>query len=953
MILAPFRLVVSLLFRASYAVFHNPGWAVVGMSVLLSLLLTPLYVWIERRKNANRISEAPMQAEIDKIEAVYTGRERFFYTREIHRRYGYKPLTALIPVLGLLVQIPFLLAAYHYLAELPLFSGVPFLYIHDLSRPDTIARVAGIPVNLLAILMTLINLVSGWRYADPRKPKERLQYIAVALIFLVLLYRCASAVVLYWTLSQALSLVRSEVFFRRGGEPSPESWTLSPARREALAYGGLLLCMASALYCLVSAWLYPHPFSVSSRKVVSALWCDAVFVVLAAEVLASVLAAKTRNIPWMLYLPLKWSATVQALLISLVLLRKFTLCPIGESPVLLYFVKRWIPFQLAVSAGTLTALIPWIRWKNTPKTSSPSVSGEGFGSVAVAGSAYLLLTLFVWHPVLVLCSDPSSFSISIASLIWQGIRIVLSVMAISWCVWVFLLRKTIPIIIAYILLFFALVVLFNLFLRPIHFGTLQGGKLMAAESLVRPHGDFVLECALLCALAIAAFYAVRRLSSRLIATALITLNIIVAIQTIAKISKLHSFRPASLNTPDTNDAIVFSTNHNNILILMLDMVQGWSFHTIADNPDLAEKLPGFTFFPNTLSVSTMTCPSIPTLYAGPEFSPDKLNNIKGKTIIQKGRDALDTMARNVSNAGYNLAIYNPKLVFTSRWNAISPLYDRKTLSNVLGKSDTFTISSICTILWGNSILQASPLFVKPSIYNDGKWIVRPLENDHFVPYGDDHTFLEALPFLSQARQTERGSYVFLHTEVTHNPWGIPLSHGGFKEVDNKQILRWTMDRILSLFTWMRDHGVYDNTRVILVSDHGLINLTRNEWIPSEDPFFHRELWTTLGHDCESLSREWRIQSVNCLLCVKDYNDNFPLRIDNRLASNEDTVPMAMSSRITDVSDHFPSVRRTYLVAPRVGISFQTLDTLPIVAVFDVHDNLFDLRNWTRLESDKQ
>ena len=60
MILAPFRLVVSLLFRASYAVFHNPGWAVVGMSVLLSLLLTPLYVWIERRKNANRVSEAPM-----------------------------------------------------------------------------------------------------------------------------------------------------------------------------------------------------------------------------------------------------------------------------------------------------------------------------------------------------------------------------------------------------------------------------------------------------------------------------------------------------------------------------------------------------------------------------------------------------------------------------------------------------------------------------------------------------------------------------------------------------------------------------------------------------------------------------------------------------------------------------------------------------------------------------
>ena len=38
MILAPFKWIVAIFFNWSYALFHDPGWAVVGMSVLLSLL---------------------------------------------------------------------------------------------------------------------------------------------------------------------------------------------------------------------------------------------------------------------------------------------------------------------------------------------------------------------------------------------------------------------------------------------------------------------------------------------------------------------------------------------------------------------------------------------------------------------------------------------------------------------------------------------------------------------------------------------------------------------------------------------------------------------------------------------------------------------------------------------------------------------------------------------------
>ena len=77
MMLTPFKWIVSLFFNCSLALFHDPGWAVVGMSVLLSLLLTPLYIWIERRKNSDKtkvlVEAITSQAVKDYIADKYNG----------------------------------------------------------------------------------------------------------------------------------------------------------------------------------------------------------------------------------------------------------------------------------------------------------------------------------------------------------------------------------------------------------------------------------------------------------------------------------------------------------------------------------------------------------------------------------------------------------------------------------------------------------------------------------------------------------------------------------------------------------------------------------------------------------------------------------------------------------------------------------------------------------------
>jgi YidC/Oxa1 family membrane protein insertase len=221
MLFRPFVAIVEFLFLGSLRLTRDPGTAVLCLSLALSLLLLPLFFHIEKLKRRQRGIQNAMQGALDEISATYRGRERHYYTREIHRLHGYSPVAALIPSLGLLVQIPFLLAAYRYLSTYPGFEGASFSYIGNLNRPDTVASLGSFPINLLPLVMTAVNLYSGWLYGKGGKPSERMQYMLVAVIFLVVLYSAPASVLLYWTCSNVLAVARlritnPEVFVRSG-----------------------------------------------------------------------------------------------------------------------------------------------------------------------------------------------------------------------------------------------------------------------------------------------------------------------------------------------------------------------------------------------------------------------------------------------------------------------------------------------------------------------------------------------------------------------------------------------------------------------------------------------------------------------------------------------------------------------------------------------------------------
>lgn len=191
------------LFLWLLSLVKSPGAALILLGICVNLLLLPLYYQMERSGRRERERRDAMQREVARIKGAFTGRERYFYIKTIHRHYQYRPLKTLFTASDLFLQMVVFSTAYRYLKDLPLLDGVSFLGIPDLSEPDGLL----FGFHLLPLLMTLANLASVLYYVEDKG--KRRQGFLLAMLFLVLLYASPSGLVLYWTSSNVFSWLRN------------------------------------------------------------------------------------------------------------------------------------------------------------------------------------------------------------------------------------------------------------------------------------------------------------------------------------------------------------------------------------------------------------------------------------------------------------------------------------------------------------------------------------------------------------------------------------------------------------------------------------------------------------------------------------------------------------------------------------------------------------------------
>ena len=131
-------------------IVHNFGWAIVVVTIVINFALFPL-------KLSNMKSMRKMQAlkpQVDAINAKYKNikmtdprkGEQNQEVMDLYKKYGVNPMGGCVPML---IQIPFFFAFYQVLRVSVEMRGANWLWIHDLSQPETL------PIKILPIVMII------------------------------------------------------------------------------------------------------------------------------------------------------------------------------------------------------------------------------------------------------------------------------------------------------------------------------------------------------------------------------------------------------------------------------------------------------------------------------------------------------------------------------------------------------------------------------------------------------------------------------------------------------------------------------------------------------------------------------------------------------------------------------------------------------------------------------
>ncbi len=205
------------------------GWAIVVITVLIKLVFGPLTQYSTRSMKRMQALQPQMKALQEKYKD--DPQKMSQKQMEFWRKNKVNPLSGCLPML---LQLPLLWGFYRMLLSAIELRGASFLWIGDLSKPDTIFNLPiplfgmdSIPVNPMPLLMGATML---WQsHLTPPSPgmdpaqQKMMRYMP--LIFLVFMYNFSSGLALYWTVQNLLSVLQTKLIRNADVTPAPAAIT--------------------------------------------------------------------------------------------------------------------------------------------------------------------------------------------------------------------------------------------------------------------------------------------------------------------------------------------------------------------------------------------------------------------------------------------------------------------------------------------------------------------------------------------------------------------------------------------------------------------------------------------------------------------------------------------------------------------------------------------------------
>ena len=786
LLIGPLKLIFEFIFVFAYKIVGNYGLSVIVLSLVMNFLLLPLYRRTDAIQEASRDTEEKLKKGVDHIKKNFSGDERMMILQTYYRQNNYKPTDALNGSVSLLLEVPFFMAAYQFLSNLTLLVDVPFGPIADLSAPDGLLVIGGMTLNLLPVVMTVVNFVSSAMYLKGYPMKTKIQLYAMAVFFLVFLYESPSGLVLYWTMNNLFSLVKT-LFYK-----------LKNPRKAAA-----ICASAAGIACGCFALLGYKGDSLKIKALLLAM------------------------------------AMVTQLPVALMLLR-------GRMRLRLPAITTKPDAKQFLLGGLFLTLLTGLLIPSTVIASAP----QDFVDITYYYNP-------LWYCVSSVCYAAGMF------LVWVGVFYALASdgakVVIEKLIWILCGVMTV---------------------NYMFFGTdlgLLNENLKYEKGLLFTLPELAMNLLALLAVAVALYViAVKwsKAATAVLLTCAVALGSMSVINVATSQKSLQGVREQAQAQQGDLPYFSLSKTGKNVVVIMLDRAMGhYVPHIMKEKPELEKKFDGFVHYSNTISFGGFTTLSVSALTGGYEYTPVEINKRADERLVDKHNEALKVMPVLFLENGYKVTVCDPSYA-NFQWIPDLSIYDDYPEINTFITEGRFSdVGQKEAVIQNNrrnffcfSIMKSMPLVLQPTIYNDGRYnqtnllqgyassstnqvqIGTTIGRGMYAGFLNPYAVLDNLPEMTEIVD-DANTFLYLVNDTTHEP--VLLQTPDYEpqylvdnvDYDAANTDRFTIDgRTLEMeekeqmthyhvnmaallklgewFDYLRENDLYDNTRIILVSDHG-------------------------------------------------------------------------------------------------------------------------------------
>ncbi len=798
LLIGPLKLIFEIIFQVAYEFVCNPGIAIILLSLSMNILVLPLYRRADAMQEQARDIEAKLSSGVVHIKKTFSGDERMMMLQTYYRQNNYSPTNAFKGSVSLLLEIPFFMAAYQFLSHLSTLEGVSFGPIDNLGAPDALLTIGGFTVNLLPVIMTLINIISSAIYLKGFPLKTKIQLYGMALFFLVFLYTSPAGLVFYWTLNNVFSLAKN--IFCKLKNP-----------KKVLA----------VLVSILGIAAFAYAFTISSDGMLK-------------------LKTPLKVVGILLQLPI----------LVCVLNSKFHFKP--------FMLKSKPNKNLFVSAGIFLTVFTGLL--------IPS------NFIAASPQEYVDITYFhhpLWYVVSAVCLAAGTF------ILWLGVFYWLASdkakVVFERVMWILCGIATVN------YMFFGT----NLGIISSSLQYENGLKFTIPEQI---KNVLILLAVAAVMLVIAIKWA--KVSRTILLTATIALAVMSGINIITVKKSVDEIKIQD-NTVEIQAEPHFelSKEGNNVVVIMLDRAMGQYIpYLFNENPELEEQFDGFTYYSNTISFGGYTNMGVPAFMGGYEYTPVEMNKRDRESLKTKHNESLKVMPVLFSQNDYNVTVCDAPYA-NYEWIPDMSIYDGYPEIDTYITKGYFSASGMSQQIIENnyrnffcfSLMKSAPLFMQFGIYSGGDYnmaynsanATTQNRNGMSVSTGLSKSFMEPyetllnLHTMTDITEDSDNNFLFFYNDTTHEPMLLPepeytpALHVDNTEYDAENKDRFTIDgKTLNITTekqmmhyqtnmaalmqigewldYLRESGVYDNTRIIIAADHGYYLYQLEELIYSEE-----------------------------------------------------------------------------------------------------------------------